>query len=493
MSYVISIDQGTTSTRSILFDHKMNAINSSQIEFKQYFPKSGWVEHNPEDLWNSTVSTFKDVLKKSNLTPNMVAAIGITNQRETTVVWDPKTGECPTKAIVWQDRRTSDFCKILKNQSLEEMIKNKTGLILDPYFSSTKLNWILSNIPDGFNKAKNGDLIFGTVDSYLIWKLTGGRSHVTDATNASRTMLFNIKDYKWDEEICDLMNIPIKMLPKVLDSSDFFGEVDKDIFGSSIPILGVAGDQQAATIGQACFNPGMIKSTYGTGCFSLLNTGSDFVKSKNNMLTTIAYRINNKTTYALEGSIFIAGAVIQWLRDEMKFFKSAEKSGIMAEEADHNQRLYFVPAFTGLGAPYWQPDVRGAIFGLNRNTGQNEIIKAALESVSYQSLDLINAMLLDFKKSSDDLVLRVDGGMSASNWTMQNLSDIIQAPVDRPKFLETTALGAAWLAGFKSGVYPKMTDFSEQWNLDVRFNPKIKKSKANDLYKGWKKAVSSVF
>ena len=493
MSYVISIDQGTTSTRSILFDHKMNAINSSQIEFKQYFPKSGWVEHNPEDLWNTTVSTFKDVLKKSNLTPNMVAAIGITNQRETTVVWDPKTGECPTKAIVWQDRRTSDFCKRLKNQSLEEMIKNKTGLILDPYFSSTKLNWILSNIPDGFNKAKNGDLIFGTVDSYLIWKLTGGRSHVTDATNASRTMLFNIKDYKWDEEICDLMNIPIKMLPKVLDSADFFGEVDKDIFGSSIPILGVAGDQQAATIGQACFNPGMIKSTYGTGCFSLLNTGSDFVKSNNNMLTTIAYRINNKTTYALEGSIFIAGAVIQWLRDEMKFFKSAEKSGIMAEEADHNQRLYFVPAFTGLGAPYWQPDVRGAIFGLNRNTGQNEIIKAALESVSYQSLDLINAMLLDFKKSSDDLVLRVDGGMSASNWTMQNLSDIIQAPVDRPKFLETTALGAAWLAGFKSGVYPKMTDFSEQWNLDVRFNPKIQKSKANDLYKGWKKAVSSVF
>ena len=489
MSYIVSIDQGTTSTRCILFDQNMKTVNISQIEFKQYFPHSGWVEHDPEDLWNTTVSTFKEVLKKSNLTPDKVVAIGIANQRETTLVWDSKTGKCPTNAIVWQDRRTSDFCKILKDQSLEEMIKNKTGLLLDPYFSSTKLHWILNNIPDGFTKAKNGEIIFGTVDTYLIWKLTGGKSHVTDATNASRTMLFNIKDHKWDEEICNLMKIPTNMLPKVLDSSDFFGEVDKNIFGSTIPILGVAGDQQAATIGQACFNPGMIKSTYGTGCFALLNTGSDIIYSKNNMLTTIAYRLNNKNTYALEGSIFVAGAVVQWLRDEMKFMKSANESSFLAEKADKEQRLYFIPAFTGLGAPYWKPNARGAIFGLNRNTGQNEIIKAALESIAYQSLDLINAMYLDLNLSKENLILRVDGGMSASDWTMQNLSNILQAPVDRPVFLETTALGAAWLAGFKADVYPDIKNFSKQWDRDIRFNPKITKNESEDLYCGWQNLI----
>ncbi|MFL2801327.1 MAG: glycerol kinase GlpK [Paracoccaceae bacterium] len=489
MSYIVSIDQGTTSTRCILFDQNMKTVNISQTEFKQYFPHSGWVEHDPEDLWNTTVSTFKEVLKKSNLTPDKVAAIGIANQRETTLVWDSKTGKCPTNAIVWQDRRTSDFCKILKDQSLEEMIKNKTGLLLDPYFSSTKLHWILNNIPDGFTKAKNGEIIFGTVDTYLIWKLTGGKSHVTDATNASRTMLFNIKDHKWDEEICNLMKIPTNMLPKVLDSSDFFGEVDKNIFGSTIPILGVAGDQQAATIGQACFNPGMIKSTYGTGCFALLNTGSEIIYSKNNMLTTIAYRLNNENTYALEGSIFVAGAVVQWLRDEMKFMKSANESSFLAEKADKEQRLYFIPAFTGLGAPYWKPNARGAIFGLNRNTGQNEIIKAALESIAYQSLDLINAMYLDFNLSKENLILRVDGGMSASDWTMQNLSNILQAPVDRPVFLETTALGAAWLAGFKADVYPDIKNFSKQWDRDIRFNPKITKNESEDLYYGWQNLI----
>ena len=493
MSYIVAIDQGTTSTRSILFDQNMKMVNISQTEFKQYFPHSGWVEHDPEDLWNTTVSTFKEVLKKSNLTPDKVAAIGITNQRETTLVWDSKTGKCSTNAIVWQDRRTSDFCKILKDQSLEKMIKNKTGLLLDPYFSSTKLNWILNNIPDGFTKAKNGELIFGTVDTYLIWKLTGGKSHVTDATNASRTMLFNIKDHKWDEEICNLMKIPINMLPKVLDSSDFFGEVDKNIFGSTMPILGVAGDQQAATIGQACFNPGMIKSTYGTGCFALLNTGSKIIYSKNNMLTTIAYRLNNENTYALEGSIFVAGAVVQWLRDEMKFMKSANESSFLAEKADKEQRLYFIPAFTGLGAPHWKPNARGAIFGLNRNTGQNEIIKAALESIAYQSLDLINAMYLDYDLSKDNLILRVDGGMSASDWTMQYLSNIIQAPVDRPVFLETTALGAAWLAGVKADVYPGIENFSKQWDRDIRFNPKITKTESGDLYNGWQNLISSFF
>ena len=489
MSYIVSIDQGTTSTRCVLFDQNMKTVNISQIEFKQYFPHSGWVEHDPEDLWNTTVSSFKEVLKKSNLTPDKVVAIGIANQRETTLVWDSKTGKCPTNAIVWQDRRTSDFCKILKDQSLEEMIKNKTGLILDPYFSSTKLHWILNNIPDGFTKAKNGEIIFGTVDTYLIWKLTGGKSHVTDATNASRTMLFNIKDHKWDEEICNLMKIPTNMLPKVLDSSDFFGEVDKNIFGSTIPILGVAGDQQAATIGQACFNPGMIKSTYGTGCFALLNTGSEIIYSKNNMLTTIAYRLNNENTYALEGSIFVAGAVVQWLRDEMKFMKSANESSFLAEKADKEQRLYFIPAFTGLGAPYWKPNARGAILGLNRNTGQNEIIKAALESIAYQSLDLINAMYLDLNLSKENLILRVDGGMSASDWTMQNLSNILQAPVDRPVFLETTALGAAWLAGFKADVYPDIKNFSKQWDRDIRFNPKITKNESEDLYYGWQNLI----
>ena len=487
MSYVISIDQGTTSTRSILFDHKMNAINSSQIEFKQYFPKSGWVEHNPEDLWNTTVSTFKDVLKKSNLTPNMVAAIGITNQRETTVVWDPKTGECPTKAIVWQDRRTSDFCKRLKNQSLEEMIKNKTGLILDPYFSSTKLNWILSNIPDGFNKAKNGDLIFGTVDSYLIWKLTGGRSHVTDATNASRTMLFNIKDYKWDEEICDLMNIPINMLPKVLDSADFFGEVDKDIFGSSIPILGVAGDQQAATIGQACFNPGMIKSTYGTGCFSLLNTGSKFVKSENNMLTTIAYRINNKTTYALEGSIFISGAIVQWLRDGLGLIESSSDVETLATSVEDNGGVTLVPALAGLGAPHWRPEARGVIYGLTRGSNKGHIARAALEGIAFQVRDLMSAMEADSGLSIDEL--RVDGGATANELLMQFQADILETQLLRPEVLDTTALGAAYLAALGSGVLKTPADVMNAWLSEKTFQGKMSSKEVEERNQVWQAAL----
>ena len=492
MSYIVAIDQGTTSTRSILFDRNMKALSVSQREFKQYFPKSGWVEHNPNDLWETTVSTFKEVLKKAGLSAGKVSGIGITNQRETTLVWDRKTGQCLSNAIVWQDRRTSEFCKELKGQDLEEMITRKTGLLLDPYFSSTKLNWLLNNIPAGMARAKNGELIFGTVDTYLIWKLTGGRSHVTDATNAARTMLFNIKDNNWDEEICDLMDVSVNMLPRVLDCSDYFGEVEESIFGASIPILGVAGDQQAATLGQACFKPGMIKSTYGTGCFSLINTGSQMIKSTNKMLTTIAYRLDSKTTYALEGSIFVAGAVVQWLRDEMKFLKVAEESDDLAKAADTDQRIYFVPAFTGLGAPYWNPDVRGAIFGLNRNTGPKELVKSALESVAYQSLDLIRAMKSDFRSSKEDTVLRVDGGMAASDWTMQYLSNIIQAPVDRPKFLETTALGVAWLAGMKTGIYPDKLGFSKQLETDKRFTPNLPPKDADSLYKGWQRAVSSI-
>ena len=492
MSYIIAIDQGTTSTRAILFDGNMKAVNVAQREFKQYFPHSGWVEHDPRDIWETTVSTCKEVLDKSELSVKKVAGIGITNQRETTLVWDPKTGQCLSKAIVWQDRRTSDFCKQLKDMSYEGIIAKKTGLLLDPYFSATKLNWLLKSIPDGMARAINGELIFGTVDTYLIWKMTGGRSHVTDATNAARTMLFNIHENNWDEEICDLMDVSNNMLPRVLDSSDHFGEVDEGIFGARIPILGVAGDQQAATLGQACFKPGMIKSTYGTGCFSLINTGHQLIQSKNRMLTTIAYRLDGKTTYALEGSIFVAGAVVQWLRDEMKFFKSAEESDAYARMADTNQRLYFVPAFTGLGAPYWNPDVRGAIFGLNRNTGPRELVKAALESIAYQSLDLIVAMKSDFYSAKEDIILRVDGGMSASNWTMQYLSNIIQAPVDRPKFLETTALGVAWLAGMKAGIYPDMWEFSKKWKKDKRFTPNLPIADSEDLYKGWQKAVSSV-
>ncbi len=492
MSYIVAIDQGTTSTRSILFDRNMKAVSVSQREFKQYFPKSGWVEHDPNDLWNTTVLTFKEILEKSGLSAGKVAAIGITNQRETTLVWDRKTGHCLSNAIVWQDRRTSEFCKELREKSNEDMITRKTGLLLDPYFSSTKLNWLLNNIPDGMARAKNRELIFGTVDTYLIWKLTGGRSHVTDATNAARTMLFNIQDNHWDEEICDLMDVPVSMLPKVLDCSDNFGEVDESIFGARIPILGVAGDQQAATLGQACFKPGMIKSTYGTGCFSLINTGAQMIKSTNKMLTTIAYRLDGKTTYALEGSIFVAGAVVQWLRDEMKFLRAAEESDDFATAADPDQRIYFVPAFTGLGAPYWNPDVRGAIFGLNRNTGPEELVKSALESIAYQSLDLIKAMKSDFRSSKEDIVLRVDGGMAASDWTMQYLSNIIQAPVDRPKFLETTALGVAWLAGMKTGIYPDKLGFSKQLETDKRFTPNLPPKDADSLYKGWQRAVSSI-
>ncbi len=493
MSYIVAIDQGTTSTRSILFDGDMNAVNVSQREFRQYYPKSGWVEHDPNDLWETTVTTFKEVLEKSDLSAKRVAGIGITNQRETTLIWDRKTGQCLSKAIVWQDRRTSDFCRKLREQSHGDMITRKTGLLLDPYFSSTKINWLLKNIPEVMARVKNDELIFGTVDTYLIWKLTGGRFHVTDATNAARTMLFNITDNNWDEEICDLMDVPINMLPRVLDCSDHFGEVEESIFGERIPILGVAGDQQAATLGQACFKPGMIKSTYGTGCFSLINTGHEMIKSTNKMLSTIAYRLDGKTTYALEGSIFVAGAVVQWLRDEMKFLKTAEESDVYARKADPSQQIYFVPAFTGLGAPHWNPEVRGAIFGLNRNTGPRELVKGALESIAYQSLDLIMAMRSDFRFSKDETVLRVDGGMAASDWTMQYLSDIIQAPVDRPKFLETTALGVAWLAGLKAGIYPDMVGFSKEWEMDKRFTPTFSIEDVDTLYKGWQRAVSSVF
>ncbi|MDT2070369.1 MAG: glycerol kinase GlpK, partial [Planktomarina sp.] len=447
MTYILAIDQGTTSSRAILFDKDMHPVQSCHKEFQQYFPQSGWVEHDAEEIWASVQAVVGGVMQRAGCTAKDIAAIGITNQRETTLVWDRKTGAPIHKAIVWQDRRTSTFCDRLRAEGHETEITQKTGLLLDPYFSASKLHWLLSNVEGAAARAARGELLFGTMDSYLIWKLTEGRAHVTDATNAARTMLYDIRRDRWDAQICSLMQVPQTMLPEVLDCAAEFGTTD--LFGADIPILGVAGDQQAATIGQACFAPGMLKSTYGTGCFALLNTGDTLVTSKNRLLGTIAYQFDGKPTYALEGSIFIAGAVVQWLRDGLGLISKAHETADMAATADSTQSLYLVPAFTGLGAPYWNAESRGAIFGLTRNSGPKEFAKAALQSVGYQTRDLLLAMQDDMS-TPGEAVLRVDGGMTASDWTMQFLADIIGAPVDRPKVLETTALGAAWLAGSRA-------------------------------------------
>lgn len=489
MTHILAIDQGTTSSRAIIFDKDMGVLSSAQEEFTQHFPASGWVEHDPSDIWATTAGTCRAAIEKASLGVDDIAAIGITNQRETTLVWDRATGEPIYNAIVWQDRRTHETCQALKAQGLEPKITQKTGLLLDPYFSSTKLKWILDNVEGARARAEAGELVFGTVDSYLIWHLTGGVSHVTDATNAARTMLYNIRDGQWDAEICDWLDIPISMLPEVKDSADDFGMTRPDLFGKSLPILGVAGDQQAATVGQACFQPGMLKSTYGTGCFALLNTGDTLVESKSRLLGTIAYQLDGKPTYALEGSIFIAGAVVQWLRDGLKIIRDASETQGLAETADASQSLYMVPAFTGLGAPYWDAECRGAIYGLTRNSGPAEFAKAALQSVGYQTRDLLDAMTADWPGGSDAATLRVDGGMSASDWSMQFLSDILGAPVDRPKVLETTALGAAWLAGMRAGLYPDMDGFSQTWAVDRRFEPEMAPDQRDSLYAGWKDAV----
>lgn len=488
-AYILSIDQGTTSSRSIVFDGSQSISSIEQQEFKQYFPNSGWVEHDASEIWSSTLATIRGVLEKAALLPSQIAAIGITNQRETVVVWDRETGEPLHRAIVWQDRRTADYCEALKASGHEPSITAKTGLLLDPYFSGTKLAWLLNEVEGLRERAENGKIAFGTVDSWLIYNLTGGKRHVTDATNASRTMLFNLKEHCWDEELLRLFNIPASMLPQVLDCADDFGMTDPAVFGASVPISGVAGDQQAATIGQACFQPGMMKSTYGTGCFALLNTGDTFVPSSNKLLTTIAYRLNGKTQFALEGSIFIAGAAVQWLRDGLKIIDSAPQAGEFAAQADENQNVYMVPAFTGLGAPWWDAYARGAIFGLTRATGPNEIAKAALEAVCYQTHDLLTAMKKDFVGASDT-VLRVDGGMVASDWTMQFLSDILNAPVDRPDILETTALGAAWLAGHHIGVWPDQDGFAQNWKIDRRFDPALNNDVRVKKLAGWHDAVA---
>ena len=486
MTFVLAIDQGTTSTRAILFDKNMRPAFISQQELTQYYPRSGWVEHDAEEIWASVMATVQDVMKKASCKPGNIASIGITNQRETTVIWDQNSGIPIFKAIVWQDRRTACYCDTLRSAGHEAMITDKTGLLIDPYFSGTKVNWLLENVEGAKLAAQRGELLFGTIDSYLIWKMTNGASHVTDATNAARTMMYNIVEGKWDPEICDLLDIPMTILPKVNDCASNFGSTK--CFGGNIPIFGVAGDQQAATIGQACFTPGMLKSTYGTGCFALLNTGSTLVKSRNRLLGTIAYQFDGRPTYALEGSIFIAGAAVQWLRDGIGIINEASQTENMAALADVTQSLYLVPAFTGLGAPYWDSECRGSIFGLTRNSGPNEISKAALQSVGYQTRDLLLAMQGDVS-GTNTAVLRVDGGMTASNYTMQFLADILDVPVDRPEVLETTALGVAWLAGSKSGVYPNQDTFAKKWALERRFETQMSGRERDTLYDGWRDAV----
>lgn len=488
MTYVLAIDQGTTSTRAMLFDGVLKVAGVAQQEFPQHFPHSGWVEHDPEDLWRTVQQTCGEVLANAGLGANDIAAIGITNQRETTLVWDRETGKAIHNAIVWQDRRTAAFCAELRAEGFEDEITHRTGLLADPYFSGTKVHYILNTVEGAQQMADAGRLAFGTVDSFLIWRMTGGEKHVTDATNAARTMLYNIREGAWDEVICARLGIPMSMLPEVRDCASDFGVTD--LLGGQTPILGVAGDQQAATLGQACFQPGMLKSTYGTGCFALLNTGDTLVSSTNRLLGTIAYQFDGKPTYALEGSIFNAGTVVQWLRDGVGMVEAAHHTDALAAMADPEQNVMIVPAFTGLGAPWWDPDARGAMFGITRATGPAEFAKAALESVGYQTADLISAMQADWQGGDAGQVLRVDGGMTASNSAMQFLSDILGAQVDRPEVLETTAVGAAWVAGMRAGVYPQPEEFAQTWALERRFEPAMPAATRETKLGHWHSAVA---
>lgn len=489
MTYILAIDQGTTSTRAIVYDDTMTSIASAQEEFPQHFPQSGWVEHDPDDLWRTTQATCRGAIDKAGITAGDIAAIGITNQRETTVVWDRATGQPVHNAIVWQDRRTADRCRELREDGTDDWLNARTGLLLDPYFSATKIAWILDTVDGARARACRGELAFGTIDSWLIYKLTGGQRHVTDIGNAARTNLFNIVDQHWDDDLLKFFDVPASMMPEVLDSTAEFGVIDDEILGSPVTIGGVAGDQQAATIGQACFAPGMVKNTYGTGCFMVQNIGERFVQSKNRLLTTVAYRLNGKTTYALEGSIFIAGAAVQWLRDALKIIDAAPDTQALAESLDANDGVYMVPAFAGLGAPYWDPDARGAVLGLSRGTGIAHFARAALESVCYQTRDLMEAMKAD---ALDAVELRVDGGMVANNWLCQFQADLLQLPVIRPQITETTALGAAFLAGLQAGVYDSLDDIAALWGEDRRFDPKADSEAVDGLYKGWQDAVARV-
>ena len=484
--FIVSIDAGTTSNRAILFDLKGKPVFSSQKEFTQYFPKSGWVEHDPEEIWRTTVKTLRDVIAKAKKLRGKILTIGITNQRETTVLWDKKTGKPVYKAIVWQDRRQEEFCKKLRKQNKDTMIFNKTGLLIDSYFSGTKIKWILDNVPKARQLMNKKQLLFGTIDSFLIWRLTKGEVHATDATNASRTMIFNISSNKWDDAILTLLKIKKHILPKVKDCADDYGQTHSSITGKSISITGVVGDQQSATIGQCCFSPGSVKSTYGTGAFVLMNTGSKKIFSKHKLLTTICYRINNKTTYALEGSIFTAGAGVQWIRDKLKLINNAYETEKIAKSRKNNNGVYLVPAFTGLGAPYWSPNSRGLLSGLTRNTDWKDIVRAVLESVAYQSFDLFKAMNKDGLKPRE---VKVDGGMVLNNWFSQFLSNILDVKVIRPKINETTALGAAFVAGLYIGEFKSLKSISRRWKIDKRFDPKINKSSRIKLLKGWEQAI----
>lgn len=487
---ILAIDQGTTSSRAIAFGPDRRPVASAQAEFPQIFPAAGHVEHDPARIWASVRQTVQAVLDQAG----PARAIGITNQRETVVIWDRATGQPIHNALVWQDRRTAETCARLRAEGAEPMVTGRTGLLLDPYFSATKAAWLLDHVPGARARAEAGALAMGTIDTFLIWHLTGGRVHATDATNAARTLLYDIRRGVWDEALCQLFGVPMALLPEVRCSNAEFGTTDAALFGRAMPILGVAGDQQAAAMGQACFQPGMMKSTYGTGCFALLNTGTEVVPSHNRLLTTVAWQIDGQAAYALEGSIFIAGAVVQWLRDGLRLISAAPQTQALAEAADPAQQVIVVPAFTGLGAPWWQPEARGAVFGLTRSSGPAELARAALESVGFQTADLHAAMLDDWARSGTQAaagVLRVDGGMSASDYAMQFLADILGAPVDRPQGLETTALGAAWLAGSKAGDWPGMAGFAEGWALERRFEPAMGDEQRNRRRAAWSRAVQA--
>lgn len=488
--FILAIDQGTTSSRAILFSLDGKPRHSAQQEFTQHYPNNGWVEHNPEEIWQSVLATCKAVIHQAQIDAAQIISIGITNQRETTLVWDRISGKPVYNAIVWQDRRTAPLCKTLsQDQALASYISDSTGLLLDPYFSASKITWILDNVEGARERAEAGELVFGTVDSFLIWQFTQGKSHFTDATNASRTMLFNIHQQTWDDKLLKVFKVPESMMPNVCDSADEFGVTSVDIFGVSIPIQGVAGDQQAALFGQTCFMPGMAKSTYGTGCFMVLNTGDKPLKSKNRLLTTVAYRLKGKTSYALEGSIFMAGATVQWLRDGLKLISNAAETEALAQSARSNNSVFLVPAFTGLGAPYWDPDARGAILGLTRDTGINEIVAAGLQSVCYQTKDLQKAMESDGARPT---TLRVDGGMANNDWVMAFLADMLGAEVNRPEITETTALGAAYLAGLQAGVYQSLSQLSEQWRCETTFTPRLNKQQRDSAYAKWQQAVQRI-
>jgi glycerol kinase len=491
--YILSIDQGTTSTRALLFDESGSPMRVRQRELRQIYPQDGWVEHDAKEIWEAVLEVCRGLLTAGTHADN-IAAIGITNQRETTVLWERATGKPLHNAIVWQDRRTAELCAKLKDEGKEPIIQKKTGLLIDPYFSGTKLAWLLDHIPGARERARKGELCFGTIDSWLIWNLTGGKVHATDATNASRTLLFNIATQKWDDEILGWFDIPRELLPEVKDCCADFGRTEKALFGIEIPVAGVAGDQQAATVGQACFEPGLMKSTYGTGCFAVVNTGERQVASTNRLLTTVAYRLGGKTTYALEGSIFMAGAIVQWLRDEMRLISGAGESEELAMKADPTSPVVLVPAFTGLGAPYWDPHARAALFGMTRDTGAAEIVRAAIESVSFQTRDLMDAMGADMKGAGlqSPQALRVDGGMVANNWFMQNLTDIIGRPVERPAVIETTALGAAYLAGMQVGFYGSPQDVARNWQCERAFAPKMPENERAARYARWQQAVGRV-